>query len=319
MIEIKNSEIIQISDKLYALKVQNKNELNLNVDTDVTIIYFGLPQEQDETLMKMSENKYVKKIVTITKRDNKKTLNKVKHFYRIPRNIASQIDGKMMIVINNNNDYKESRYIVKNLIKLVKYIKNIEKRLMETEEKRNVLTTVVSNDSKYAEDIINCIKASLIKDKGERYTFIYDTVCDYLDSKFKGCNVCDFKDDKCIANREGKINHTEMGCCHSFEYCKFYEWGYTKNMKLCQYMQNRQCTTKNISCKLYTCRYIQKRHEGFKFNTRKILLLDCFFTQKQHDIIRYNFFKTREEIIKKLQKRNFEPYCLYLARRSYNI
>lgn len=212
-----------------------------------------------------------------------------------------------------------SRYIVNNLIKLFKAIDDIESHFINIELDKKLLCYILNEKSLYFYDIINCIKAILIKEQKSRNEFIYDTVCDWLDSKFQQCNVCDFKNDRCAANRSGRTSHTSMGCCHSFEYSKIYEFGVLKNVKLCQYMKDRKCTTKNISCKLYVCRYITQKHKEFKFDTRKILLLDCFFSLKQHEIIRYNYFKTREEILQKLQKKNYDMYWWYVYRRKYMV
>lgn len=59
------------------------------------------------------------------------------------------------------------------------------------------------------------IKAIFYNSKYERYNYIYDIVCDYLDSYFYGKNLCDFQDNKC-----GKKRNTSSttGCCHHFKY-----------------------------------------------------------------------------------------------------
>ena len=50
-------------------------------------------------------------------------------------------------------------------------------------------------------DMYNSINAFLIFDKKKKFNFLYDTVCDYLDSEFVKNNYCDFKDNICIAKR----------------------------------------------------------------------------------------------------------------------
>ena len=108
-----------------------------------------------------------------------------------------------------------------------------------------------------------------------------------------------------------------MGCCYSFNYAKLLDFRLLKDVKLCQYMQNRTCATKNITCKLFTCKYLKEKN--IKFDTHKILLLDCFFNKKQHDIIKSNFFRTREEILQKLQEKNHDLYYWYILRQKYRI
>ena len=108
-----------------------------------------------------------------------------------------------------------------------------------------------------------------------------------------------------------------MGCCYSFNYAKLLDFRLLKDVKLCQYMQNRTCATKNITCKLFTCKYLKEKN--IKFDTHKLLLLDCFFNKKQHDIIQSNFFRTREEILQKLQEKNHDLYYWYILRQKYRI
>ena len=165
--------------------------------------------------------------------------------------------------------------------------------------------------------MINCIKALLMNDTREQYEFVYDTVCDYLDSQFNQCNLCDFKNDQCIANRTKSTKRETMGCCYSFDYAGFFDYRLIKNVKLCQYMQNRTCATKNITCKLFTCKYLKDKN--IQFDSHKILLLECFFDKKQHDIIQSNFFKTREEILNKLLEKNHDLYFWYLCFKKYRI
>ena len=89
------------------------------------------------------------------------------------------------------------------------------------------------------------------------------------------------------------------------------------NVKQCQYLNCNKCSIKSISCKLFTCNSLQKK--GIKYDTHEILLLDCFFNNKQHLILSKNFFKTKEEIINKLLEKNYEPYFLYYIKGKYRI
>ena len=142
-------------------------------------------------------------------------------------------------------------------------------------------------------------------------------MCDFLDTQFSKCDFCDFKNDKCIANRNNSSKFKEMGCCHSFEYASVFSLNLLENVKICEYLKNKKCSTKNISCKLFTCGYLKKKK--IKFNTRNILLLDCFFNYKQHDVIQFNFFKSKEEILEKLLEENHSTYIWYLIKREYMI
>ncbi len=210
------------------------------------------------------------------------------------------------MMINVSNRYYDCKKLVKYFIKL---------------SNKNLLHKIkfyfIANNSPYFEDVISCLKALYIKEKEERYRFIYDIVCADLDKKFEQCQFCDFKNDKCIANRTHKIDFEQMGCCHSFELNSLFSTKLLKNIKVCKYLKDKKCTTQNISCKLFTCGYLRKKK--IRFDSHKILLLDCFFSYRQHDIIRYNFFKSKEEIIKKLMEENHECYIWYLFRRKFLI
>ena len=60
-------------------------------------------------------------------------------------------------------------------------------------------------------ELYNIMHAINIKDKSKRYSFIYDTVCDYIDKKYLECNYCDFKDDICVFFRNHpKIMHKNL-------------------------------------------------------------------------------------------------------------
>ena len=84
--------------------------------------------------------------------------------------------------------------------------------------------------------------------ESERYSFIYDTVCDYIDKKYLECNYCDFKDDICVFFRNHpKIMHKD-GCCYS-----------DARGGLCENLKNHRCQIKSISCKLYSCEYLRNK------------------------------------------------------------
>lgn len=129
-------------------------------------------------------------------------------------------------------------------------------------------------------------KALSIKSTKERYEFIYDTVCDFLDSKYIGCNYCDFKDDVCKYFRKEDSNH-KMGCCYA-----------DKRGGLCPNLENGTCKIKSISCKLYACPMLRDEKLYFKIND--IPLLRDFFNIKQKYYIKQSFFQTKEDTLLKI-------------------
>ena len=133
----------------------------------------------------------------------------------------------------------------------------------------------------------------LIDDKKAKYEKIYDTICDYLDNEFNKNNYCDFKNDKCIANREGKSKKDIMGCCYSFKE----KWGFYFDHRLCKYLVNKNCEIRCMACKLFTCKYLKENGIFFDIDALPGIAI---FNKKQKEILKNSFFKPREEIIEML-------------------
>lgn len=132
----------------------------------------------------------------------------------------------------------------------------------------------------------------------EIYSYIYDTICDDLDEKFSQNNYCDFKNDKCIAQRTVKTSHETMGCCYMHTYSKIMSMPI--DLGLCKYLQNKKCSQKCITCKFFTCKYLKKQNIIFSLEDYEIF--KYFFNNKQKKIINESFFKTKDEIITLLMK-----------------
>ena len=133
------------------------------------------------------------------------------------------------------------------------------------------------------EEIINTIEIE------KRYSLIYDYICDYVDTNLKENNYCDFIDGKCIASRKGKTVHEMDGCC------------WQRGVGHCARLSKKGvCSIKCISCKLFVCSYLESK--GVRYNINKILPLKNLLNYKQKDILKRNYFKSKEEIIDKLLK-----------------
>ena len=78
------------------------------------------------------------------------------------------------------------------------------------------------------------------------------------------------------------------------------------------------CTTQNISCKIFVCKYIKEK-SSFNINIKDFLLFEAFFNKKQKLILKFNFFKSREEIIDKLTEKNNSFYLLYRLKMKFLI
>ena len=305
--------LINLFDNYYFLSNCSSSQELINSNT--IVICFD-DNFDEKNYLHFLNNNLVSKFILLSQNKPQKN-NKLTYFKKINNRFFNGKDSKILILINPTNDYQNAKYIVSNLIKLFKLYSLTNKSSFYNHNDCKIICSFTSNDSIYYNDILNSIHAILLDEKRLKYEFIYDTVCDYLDDQFNKCNLCDFKNDQCVANRSGCISHTVMGCCYSFEYTRLFDFRLVKNIKVCQYQQNRTCTTKNIGCKLFTCSYLKK--QNIKFDINKILLLDCFFNKKQKEVIQVNYFKTREEILDKLLEKNHDLYFWYALNRKYFI
>lgn len=203
---------------------------------------------------------------------------------------------KILIKIDFNNlNVKKYKNILKKMLRVKRMIskKNVKKGMKK--DSKILLGYLVNYDesNRQQKEFITGINAILYETKYERYNYIYDTVCDYLDSCFYERNLCDFKDNKCGEKRN---TSSLTGCCHHF---KNKLLGPLSTLVPCEYLQeDYSCKAKCISCKLFTCDYLRKK--GIKFKMKDILLLDTFFNPLQKYFIKYMVFTPKEKIIKLL-------------------
>ena len=162
------------------------------------------------------------------------------------------------------------------------YRKNYYKKLKKYKDNLDVFLKTNSKD--FQEKAF--IKAYNEKDHKKRYNYIYEYMCNYINKKI--CKLCDFKDNKCIANRMKLSVHSENGCCHF------------RKESPCKLLKDKKCTIKCISCKLFMCEYIEKRILKYKSLPKNYLLLNFFFNKKQQQILQHNYRKDKKEIIEKL-------------------
>ena len=143
-----------------------------------------------------------------------------------------------------------------------------------------------SNTNYFLNDLYHLITAYNVKDLYERYSYIYDIVCDELDRRFKLLNLCDFKSNKCIRKREliGKQDDNILcyGCC------------YTKG-RVCPNLKNGRCSVKNIACKLFTCNYLIK--QGIQYRPKEFLLIKTFYSPRAIRIAENELFLSKKDMI----------------------
>jgi hypothetical protein len=193
---------------------------------------------------------------------------------------------------NTKIDFKEAQNLIKYIIKIGKRVDR--KNIGIKKNKIKLIGNLIYGESIYEQDIICAVGVLLCKNKNQKYEYLYDKICENFDRRVISKNVCDFKENKCIAKRNTSCT---MGCCHHFKN-KYFGILYEKDMQLCEYQKNNTCIAKCISCKMYMCNYLKKR--GYNFNCNNTLLIKLYFNLIQKIIIKSSFFTSKNIILKRL-------------------
>ena len=229
-----------------------------------------------------------------------KVLNNINDF---PNNIINIENLKLINTLKKDSlllkiDFNTiNKKNFKKILKKLLYIKTLmSKNKIGIEENSKIMLGYIINydeNNKNQNDFISAVNAIFYKSRYERYNYIYDTACNYLDNFFYGKNLCDFKNNKC---GEKRSTSSITGCCHHFKP----KWlgPLSPKMILCEYLNkvNFTCDAKCLPCKLFTCDYLEKK--GVKFKIRDILLLDIFFNPFQKYFIKYKVFTPKDKILK---------------------
>lgn len=226
--------------------------------------------------------------------------NNLKNVTSIKKLNISQICKNKVLLLKidfNTFNRKEYKNILKHLF-FIKCFKSILKFEVGVLEDSKILIGYVINydeNNKEHNEFISAVNAIYYNSRYDRYNYIYDNVCNYLDNFFYGKNLCDFKNNKCGEKRN---TSSLTGCCHHFKP----KWlgPISPKLVLCEHLNNKNytCDAKCISCKLFTCDYLEKK--GVKFRIRDILLLDVFFNPIQKYFIKYMVYTPKEKILKRL-------------------
>ena len=243
--------------------------------------------------------------------DNHYDITIVHNINEIPKNTFDINKLKILKILKANQftfriDFstiqpKQYKKLLRKILRIKKLLVKMKKQIGEQRENSITVCYIVNynENDKLQNDFILGIKAIFFNTRYERYNYIYDTVCNYLDSFFYGKNLCDFKDNKCGEKR--LVNSDSyVGCCHHYK-IKLLGPLLPNNLILCEHLKgDHTCGANCIGCKLFTCDYLEKK--GVKFRIKDILLLDTFFNPLQKYFIKTMVFTPKEIIIKKLMK-----------------
>lgn len=140
------------------------------------------------------------------------------------------------------------------------------------------------------EQLQKAIEIMSISSKEEQYEKIYDEIYSYMKKDFVSNNYCDFKNNKCVAQRHFTLYpiNRKNGCCFT-------------QIKTCPHLkQGGACDVECISCRLFSCPYLS-RH-GIKYFANEFVLLKAFLTKKQRKHFVFDFYMPKEKVLKRLLK-----------------
>lgn len=187
---------------------------------------------------------------------------------------------KEIVVSNKEKLFKKIKYYKTFLYNRVEFVSNIADEEIDSDIEKN--------------EIQGIIKALNIKNKGKRVEFIYDYLCEMLDNYYDGKNICEFCDNKCLAQQfEGSTY--KNGCC-----------------RLCKYQSSTGCTSANLTCKLYYCEKVKSKNKTIEYKDLKMMKL---FSLRQRLIIRNCFFSSREEMLLDLKMGSIVLYAIRILFR----
>lgn len=118
------------------------------------------------------------------------------------------------------------------------------------------------------------IEALNIKHKKARIIYIYNQACQQIDDFYADKDICEFKDNQCLAQRQtDRVN----GCC-----------------RLCEYRTGGNCPSRNLACKLFYCFSAMQKHQLLTFDD--IPILKCL-NRRQRFMIKSDYFSLEKDVI----------------------
>lgn len=251
-----------------------KKNINIEIDNKETNIENGFINLDDidceryfNTQMKQNINRMVKEIINTSE----------KKFY-MDKNTCKRI-----IYSKEKNIHPQKNYNHK--LDIVELIKILDKKKITNIK---VVTRNINNENifKYCElkKAMEVIKNNDIIIRNE---MIYNHIYEYLNKDFISNKYCDFINDKCVAQRHFNLYPvtSKDGCCF-------------KEIRKCEHLNNGMCKVECMACRLFTCPYLTKRGIGYWAN--EFILFNAFFNKKQRKHLVFDFYKSKEQVLEKL-------------------
>lgn len=151
--------------------------------------------------MYLNNNYYMKIVEGNTEKQNITDVIDIKEI-----SLRKVLKNKKFIVRIDFKEINKKRY--KKILKRLLFIKSVANKAKieigtKLENEKNFLGYIINYDDRDKDynDFITGIIAIFHNTKYERYNYIYDTVCNYLDSFFYGKNLCDYLEKKGVKFR----------------------------------------------------------------------------------------------------------------------
>lgn len=142
------------------------------------------------------------------------------------------------------------------------------------------------------EHILKAIDIINISSPKAQLEKIYEEVYSYLKEDFVANNFCDFKDNKCVSQRHFRTFplNKNNGCCFT-------------RIRTCPHLQsNGSCNVECMACRLFSCPYLSKK--GIEYYASDFVLLKAFLNKKQRKHLVFDFYTSKEKILKRVVKCN---------------
>ncbi len=208
--------------------------------------------------------------------------------------LAKELEKNQSEIVIDRRVYSEEE-IIANIARLMK---------------KTAPTKLLHNNDEMIEHVINACNMS---DERQRYEYIYDVICDYLDKAFARYNYCQFVNDVCISGQANDSHYHAFGCCfikprnnplqrvgRYFLRRQGVLFLNVQQPTKCPHLAGKDCQIKAIACKLFTCNYLQK--QGINFNVDDFVLLRAFLNNRQKRILQYSFYHDKQDVIDQLIK-----------------
>lgn len=181
-----------------------------------------------------------------------------------------------------------------NEIDIVDFIKILNNKKIENPDYSTNFVYIAKTIDEEAifkvEQLQKAIEIININDKKKQYEKIYDEVYSYLKKDFVANNYCDFQNDKCVAQRHFgfyPINR-KNGCCFT-------------RIRTCPHLQKGgTCNVECMACRLFSCPFLSKM--GITYYANEFVLLKAFFSKKQRKHFVFDFYKTKDFVLKRVNR-----------------